>query len=68
METPILPVELSSADEIFFSATPFKVLPVNRLDNVQFDAPGPISIRLAELMSNVTTCKDDRFTNWFQPL
>ncbi|MCB2147330.1 MAG: aminotransferase class IV [Deltaproteobacteria bacterium] len=68
LETPILPDELSSADEIFFSATPFKVLPVNRLDNVQFDAPGPISIRLAELMSDVTTCKDDRFTNWFQPL
>lgn len=68
LETPILPDELSAADEIFFSATPFKVLPVNRLDTVQFNAPGPISLRLAELMSNVLTYNDNRFTSWFHPL
>lgn len=67
-EVAYLPQELASADEVFVSATPFKVMPIGRLDERTLDAPGPISIQLNEAMNNVLAMKDDRFSRWFQSM
>jgi len=69
VQAPITREEFMEADEIFTSATPFKVLPVGRLDDkILADAPGPVSRKLAALMNDILTSKDARFKHWFQPL
>ena len=58
--------ELYDADEIFTSATPFKVLPVGKFEDIEFDkAPGPVSTRLTRLMNDILAYRDDRFAHWF---
>jgi branched-chain amino acid aminotransferase len=68
MEYPISAEELYSADEIFTAHTGIKVSPVNRLDDRELPAPGPVTRRVMELMDNILHFKDERFLNWFQPL
>ncbi len=69
MEKAIRPEELLAADEIFTSATPFKVLPVGRIeDRVLEDAPGPVTSRMAELMNTICGGTDERFKDWLHPL
>jgi len=61
--------ELNDADEIFTSATPFKVLPVGRFEDLEFEeAPGPVSTRLIRLMNDILAYRDDRFAHWFTPM
>ena len=69
VQAPITREEFMAADEIFTSATPFKVLPVGKLeDRVLVDAPGPVSLKLARLMEDILTGRDERFQHWFQPV
>ena len=68
LETAILPEDMAGADEIFISATPYPVLPVERLEEKRFDVPGPVTLQLEKLMQNVFEFKDNRFDKWFQPL
>jgi len=69
VQAPITLEEFMDADEVFTSATPFKVLPVGRLeDRTLPDAPGPISRKLAGLMNDILSGKNDRFQDWFQDL
>jgi branched-chain amino acid aminotransferase len=67
-EGPIPASELLSADEVFTAHTGIKVEPVNRLENRDLQAPGPITKQMMQLMDDIIQFKDDRFKNWFQPL
>ncbi len=68
IERAITPDELFSADEIFTSATPYKALPVGRIEDRILDAPGPVTRRLTEIIENVLKGSDDRFKAWFEPV
>lgn len=65
---PILPEELFTAEEIFVSHSGAKVSPVTRFEDRTLQTPGPITIQLMELMNNILSFSDDRFSEWFQPL
>jgi branched-chain amino acid aminotransferase len=67
-EEAVYPEALSDADEIFTSHSGIKVCPVNRFEDRELEAPGPITKRLMDLMDDITHFRDDRFARWFQPL
>jgi branched-chain amino acid aminotransferase len=67
-EQPISRDELYAADEIFTAHTGIKVSPINRFENRELPAPGPVTRQVMELMENILHFKDDRFMEWFQPL
>jgi branched-chain amino acid aminotransferase len=67
-EDPINAEELSDADEIFTCHTGIKVEPVARLEDREFDAPGPVTGQVMQLMNDIIEFKDRRFMDWFQPL
>jgi branched-chain amino acid aminotransferase len=60
--------DIFAADEIFSAHTGIKVCPIDRLEDKKFKAPGPVTAKLMQLMDNIIHFKDDRFSNWFQPL
>ncbi|MBP1739654.1 MAG: branched-chain amino acid aminotransferase [Deltaproteobacteria bacterium] len=64
----ILPEALFTADEIFVSHTSIKVLPVNRFEDRTLEAPGPVTMKVMELMQNIINYSDARFKDWFLPL
>ena len=68
VEQPISRDELYAADEIFTAHTGIKVSPINRFENRELPAPGPVTKQVMELMENILHFKDDRFMEWFQPL
>jgi branched-chain amino acid aminotransferase len=65
-----LPSEiLHEADEIFFSCSPMKVLPVRQMDDYALkDAPGPLTQKMAALLIDISTGKDERFKSWLYPV
>lgn len=65
---PVTAQELFEADEIFTCHTGIKVEPVSRLEDRDFDAPGPVTSQVSQLMNNIIEFKDGRFKDWFQPL
>ena len=67
-EQPISRDDLYAADEIFTAHTGIKVSPINRFENRELPAPGPVTKQVMELMENILHFKDDRFMEWFQPL
>ena len=67
-EDPISADELLDADEVFTAHTGIKVEPVNRLENRELEAPGPITQKVMQLMDDIILFKNDRFRHWFQPL
>ncbi len=67
-EDPISADELLDADEVFTAHTGIKVEPVNRLENRELQAPGPITQKVMQLMDDIILFKNDRFRHWFQPL
>jgi len=68
-ETRIHPDRLQKADEILFSGTPNKVLPVRRIEEWDLDGtPGPVTRRLSTLMTEITSGRDDRFRGWLFPV
>jgi len=67
-EVPISAEELSNVDEIFTCHTGIKVRPVARLENREFEAPGPVTGQVMQLMNDIIEFKDERFMDWFQPL
>ena len=64
-EDSILPEELFTADEIFTSHSGVKVSPINRFEDRNLQAPGPITQQVMELMDNILNRSDDRFNDWF---
>ena len=67
-EDSILPEELFTADEIFTSHSGVKVSPINRFEDRNLQAPGPITKQVMELMNNILNMSDDRFNDWFHAL
>jgi len=67
-QDPVLPQELYTADEIFTSHSGIKVSPMDRFENRNLQAPGPITEQLMKLMEDITAFRDDRFKDWFRPL
>jgi branched-chain amino acid aminotransferase len=67
-QRPINVEELYAADEIFTAHTGIKVSPVNRFENRELPAPGPVTKQVMELMKNIVHFKDERFMDWFQLL
>jgi branched-chain amino acid aminotransferase len=69
LEGRLRPELLFEADEIFFANTPFKVIPVRRIeDRVMPDAPGPIQRRLWEALQRIATGKEPAFADWLYPV
>lgn len=64
------PPELAfEAEEIFISSTPFKVLPVRRIeDRILDDIPGPVTKRVNLSMAEVLAGEIDRFGDWLYPV
>ena len=59
---------LEEAEEIFFSGTSAKLLPVRQAgDRVLEGVPGPVTRRLAERMATITSGRDSRFQEWLFP-
>jgi branched-chain amino acid aminotransferase len=57
------------ADEIFLSGTPKKILPVKRMEERVFEEiPGPITKKLSDIMNEVVSGEDDRFSRWLYPV
>jgi branched-chain amino acid aminotransferase len=57
------------ADEIFLSGTPKKILPVKRMEEHVFkEIPGPVTKILSDLMSEIVSGEDDRFSRWLYPV
>ena len=60
---------LFEANEIFLSGTPFKVLPVKRIeDQVIEGTPGPFTRKLSTLLDEIIAGRDERFKHWFFPV
>ena len=62
------PVALDEADEIFFSGTSTKLLPVRQVgDRILNEVPGPLTRRLSERMAAITSGRDEQFRHWLFP-
>ena len=60
---------LFEASEIFLSGTPFKVLPVKRIEDKEIQgAPGPFTQKLSALLDEIIAGRDERFRHWFFPV
>jgi branched-chain amino acid aminotransferase len=68
-EVRIGPERLVKADELLFSGTPNKVLPVRRIEDRDIGGtPGPVTRQLSDLMNDITSGKDERFREWLFPV
>jgi len=60
---------LYEAEEMFFSCSPIKVLPVQQIENRRLsNVPGPITQRMAALLEEIIKGKDARFKHWLYPV
>ena len=60
---------LNQAEEMFFSCSPLKVLPIRRIEDRELsEVPGPVTKKMAALLDNITSGKDTRFNNWLYPV
>jgi branched-chain amino acid aminotransferase len=59
------PGVLQEADEIFFSGTTTKLLPVRQMgERILKEVPGPVTRRLAERMAAITSGRDAQYRHW----
>jgi branched-chain amino acid aminotransferase len=57
------------ADELFFSCSPIKVMPVRQVENYMLeDVPGPVTRQMAALLTDISTGQDERFKKWLYPV
>ena len=62
------PDALDEADEIFFSGTSTKLLPVRQVgDRILNEVPGPLTRRLSERMAGIISGGDGQFRHWLFP-
>jgi len=67
-ECRMAPEILFEADEIFLSGTPFKVLPVRKIEDRDImTTPGPVSLKLSTLIDDILAGRNDRFKAWLFP-
>lgn len=68
-EGRLRPELLFEADEIFFSNTPFKVIPVRRIEGREMPVvPGPVQVRLAQFLGRVARGEEEAFAEWLYPV
>jgi len=64
-EGRLRPALLFEADEVFFANTPFKVIPVRRIEDRQMSAvPGPMQRRLWDVLQKIATGQEPDFAEW----
>jgi branched-chain amino acid aminotransferase len=64
----LVPGTLNEAEEIFFSGTTTKLLPVRQVgDRILEEVPGPVTRKLSERMAAITSGGDERFRHWLYP-
>ena len=69
VEGRLRPELLFQADEIFFANTPFKVIPVRRVEGREMPgAPGPLQRRLWDVLQRIATGKEPDFADWLYPV
>jgi len=69
IEARLAPERINAADELFFTSTPFKVLPVRKFENRVFDeVPGPITLKLSALMRKIAAGEEAHFNDWLYPV
>jgi len=60
---------LDEAEEIFFSGTSTKLLPVSQVEaRILSEAPGPVTRRLSARIEEITAGRDSRFKGWLFPV
>ena len=67
-ETALRADALVTADEIFVSHAGIKVRPVNRFEGRVLEAPGPVTGKLLNLMTDILDFRNRQFSHFFQPL
>jgi branched-chain amino acid aminotransferase len=69
MEERLRPELFFTSEEIFFSGTPIKVLPVRQVEGrVLEKVPGPVTEKLFQAMKDIVSGKDERFKAWLFPV
>jgi branched-chain amino acid aminotransferase len=62
------PQALNEAEELFFSGTVDKLLPIRQVgDRILKEVPGPVTRRLSERMAAITSGSDAQFRHWLFP-
>jgi branched-chain amino acid aminotransferase len=62
------PQALNEAEEIFFSGTTTKLLPIRQVgERILKEVPGPVTRRLSERMAEITSGRDAQFRHWLFP-
>ena len=60
---------LFDAEEIFFSGTPNKVLPVRQIEERLIDpTPGPLTRKISKIMDKIINGHDKQFRTWLTPV
>lgn len=68
-EGRLRPELLFEADEIFFACTPFKVIPVRRIEDREMPAvPGPMQRRLRDILQKIAAGEEPDFRGWLYPV
>jgi branched-chain amino acid aminotransferase len=63
------PALLFEAEEIFFGNTPFKVIPVRRIEHRKLTpVPGPMQVHLADILGGITSGANADFSSWMFPV
>ncbi len=61
----LLPGTLNEAEEIFFSGTVSKLIPVRQVgDRILQEVPGAVTRRLSERMARIVSGADEQFRHW----
>ena len=67
-EGRLKPELLFTAAEVFFANTPFKVIPVRRIEDREMPAaPGPVQRKLWEMLQKITAGEEPLFKHWLYP-
>ena len=67
-ETSLEKKDVYSADEIFTCHTGIKISPVKLFEDRELAKPGPVTARLSQIMDDVLTFKNIKYSHWFQKL
>ncbi|MEL6984509.1 MAG: aminotransferase class IV, partial [Actinomycetota bacterium] len=60
--------EVTTADELFLTSTTHPVVPVGQLDDRSFEAPGPVTTEVADIMAKVYRGQHQLSDQWLAPL
>ena len=64
-EKKLLPKDLLTCDEAFFSSTTCKVWPISRIENHKIKPLGPMSLQLKEYFDKILAGKIRKYHRWF---